>query len=146
MAYKGYFKPINPQKYRGNPQNIVYRSRWEFVFMRFLDKETNVLEWSSEEMFIPYKCRTDNKWHRYFPDFKVRVKNKDGKIVTQVIEIKPKHQTVPPARPPRKTKRFINEALTYAKNRSKWDYAQEWCKDRGYEFVIMTERELGLRF
>ena len=113
--------------------------------MSFLDREPTVVEWSSEEFFIPYRCRTDNKIHRYFPDFKIKWRKKDGKSVVQVVEIKPKSQTVPPNKPPRMNKRYLNEALTYAKNKSKWEYAEEWCKDRGYEFVIMTEKELGLR-
>lgn len=146
MAYKGLFKPRNPHKYRGDPTNIVYRSRWESRFMSFLDDEKDVLEWSSEEFFIPYRCRTDNRIHRYFPDFKVRMKNNKGQTVTKIIEIKPLKQCFAPVKPKRLTKRYLNEALTYAKNKSKWEHAEEWCKNRGYEFVIMTEKELGLRF
>lgn len=146
MAYKGKFKPLNPRKYKGDHNNIIYRSRWEARYMSFLDRATDVLEWSSEEFFIPYRCKTDNKWHRYFPDFKVKIKKADGKIVTQVIEIKPRGQTVRPNKPPRMTRRYINEAYAYAKNTSKWEYAREWCADRGYEFKILTEKELGLRF
>jgi hypothetical protein len=114
--------------------------------MSFLDRESSVIEWSSEEFFIPYKCKTDNRMHRYFPDFKVKWKRKNGTTHTQVIEIKPYKQTQKPDKAPRMTKRYINEALTYAKNKSKWQYAEEWCKNRGYEFVILTERELGLKF
>jgi hypothetical protein len=112
--------------------------------MSFLDRDKDVLEWSSEEFFIPYRCRTDNKIHRYFPDFKIKIRQKGGKIVTQVIEIKPHGQTIRPKKPPRMTKRYLNEALTYAKNKSKWEAAEEWCKNRGYEWVIMTEKQLGL--
>jgi hypothetical protein len=118
--------------------------------MSFLDRATDVIEWSSEEFFIPYVCRTDKKWHRYFPDFKVKWKRKDGTSVTQVIEIKPRGQVGRPVKPTKVTRtsqrRYLTECMTYAKNRSKWDYAEEWCKDRGYEFVILTEKELGLRF
>lgn len=114
--------------------------------MSFLDKSSDIIEWSSEEFFIPYKCRTDNKVHRYFPDFKVKWKTKTGKTRVQVIEIKPYKQTMAPDRPPRMTKRYLNEAMTWAKNKSKWEYAREWCADRGYEFVILTEKELGIRF
>jgi hypothetical protein len=145
MAHKGFFKPLNPKKYAGNPSNIVYRSRWEFVFMRFCDKNSDVLEWSSEEFFVPYRCRTDGRIHRYFPDFKVKIITPKG-IKTQVIEIKPYKEVYPPKKPPRMTKRYMTEALTYAKNKSKWEYAEEWCKNRGYEFKIITEKELGLKF
>jgi hypothetical protein len=145
MAYKGVFKPLNPQKYRGNVSNIIYRSRWEQRFMSFLDRDSGVLEWSSEELWIPYRCKTDGKVHRYFPDFKVKLKTKTG-VKTQIIEIKPRGQCSRPVKPPRITKRYLNEAYAYAKNTSKWEHARKWCKDRGYDFVIITEKELGLRF
>lgn len=146
MAYRGLFRPINPQKYRGDHNNIVYRSRWEMRFMNFLDCNSDVLEWSSEELFIPYRCRTDGKVHRYFPDFKIKIKKKGGGIETLVIEIKPFSQTQRPVKPPRMTKRYLNEAITYAKNRSKWEACEEWCKNRKYVFKIMTEKELNLKF
>jgi carbohydrate-selective porin OprB len=113
--------------------------------MSFLDKNSDVLEWSSEEFFIPYRCRTDGRIHRYFPDFKVKIQTLKG-IKTQVIEIKPYKEVYPPKKPPRMTKRYMTEALTYAKNKSKWEYAEEWCKNRGYDFKIITEKELGLKF
>lgn len=147
MAYKGLFKPLNPSKYKGDVTNIVFRSRWELRFMSFLDSQPDVIEWSSEEFFIPYKCKTDGKYHRYFPDFKIKWRSKDKRApIVQVIEIKPKKQTVAPQRPAKITKRYVNEAMTYAKNKSKWAYAEEWCKSRGYEFKIITEKELNLRF
>lgn len=146
MAYKGRFVPINPQKYKGDVNNIIYRSRWELKFMMFCDSTPEIIEYSSEEFFIPYRCRTDNKIHRYFPDFKIKWKNKSGKIIVQVIEIKPDGQCRPPVKPKKKTKRYITEAMTYAKNISKWEYAKEWCDDRGYEFKIMTEKDLGILF
>jgi len=146
VAYKGQFKPKNPQKYRGDSKNIIYRSRWEERFMRFCDNNSAVLEWSSEEFFIPYRCRTDNRIHRYFPDFKIRVKDDKGNVVTKVIEIKPRKECFAPVKPARMIKRYLTEALTYAKNKSKWEHAEEWCSNRGYEFVIMTEKELGIKF
>jgi hypothetical protein len=146
MAYKGLFKPINPHKYRGDVNNIVYRSRWESRFMSFCDTNPDIVEWSSEEFFIPYRCKTDGRIHRYFPDFKVKWRKKDGTTVIQVVEIKPHHQTIPPSKPPRMSKRYLNEAMTYAKNKSKWEYAREWCANRNYQFLILTEKSLGLRF
>jgi hypothetical protein len=146
VAYKGQFRPVNKHKYKGDVNNIIYRSRWEFVFMKFCDKTPEIIEWSSEEFFIPYRCRTDGKIHRYFPDFKIKWQKPGGKTIVQVIEIKPKGQTEPPKKPPRMTKRYLNEAMTYAKNKSKWEACREYCKNRGYDFKIMTEKELGLRF
>jgi hypothetical protein len=148
MSYKGIFKPKNPSKYRGNPTNIVYRSRWELVVMERFDRDKNVLWWSSEELSIPYKCPTDNRIHRYFPDFLVRVRDKLGKEKTMLIEVKPKAQTQPPAikEGRARNRRYINEVMTWGKNSAKWKAAREWCADRKIDFVILTEQELGLKF
>lgn len=146
-TYKGYFKPLHPQKYKGDPTNIVYRSRWEFVYMARLDKDPNVVWWQSEEMIIPYVSPTDKKVHRYFPDFVVRRKEGNG-FKTEVIEIKPDFQTKPPilTENKRKSKKYINEVITWGINSAKWKYAKEYCEDRGYKFLILTEKELGLPF
>ncbi len=138
------YKPIHPEKYRGDVSEIWSRSSWEFRFMRWCDHNPNILEWSSEETVIPYICKTDHKRHRYFVDFLIKVRTKDGKIKTFLVEVKPKKQTMPPAKPKKKTKRYLEEVMTYAKNVSKWQYAQQYCKDRGYEFKIITEDDLGL--
>ena len=96
MSYKGLFKPTNPYKYKGNPLNIVYRSRWELKFMAYLDAHEDIIKWSSEELIIPYRSPIDNKIHRYFPDFVVKKRNRDGVIETVIIEIKPAKETVAP--------------------------------------------------
>jgi len=105
MSYKGKYKPTNPQKYKGNPTNIIYRSLWERKFMRYCDLNENVNQWQSEEFWIPYRSPLDNRIHRYFPDFFVKYKDKDGKTRTVVIEIKPKKEVKMPERnPKRRTK------------------------------------------
>lgn len=144
-TYKGYFKPKNPNKYIGDHENIIYRSRWESKFMLYLDNHPDVLKWCSEEFFIPYLSPKDNEIHRYFPDFFVK-KQKDGVIETLVIEIKPKAQTMPPKMNGKQTKRMITEAMTYAVNEAKWKAAKEFCADRKYKFIILTEHELGIKF
>lgn len=111
--------------------------------MNWCDANSAVIEWSSETTVIPYVCPTDNRMHRYFIDFKIKVKTKDG-IKTYLVEIKPEKQTMPPATPKRKTKQYIHEVMTWGKNEAKWRYAKEYCKDRGYEFIILTERHLGV--
>ncbi len=142
---KSKYKPINPSKYKGNSTNIICRSSWERKFCVWCDHTKSVIEWQSEEFFIPYKNPIDGKIHRYFPDFLIRVKNKNNIIETWVIEIKPMNQTKQPKKQKRLTKRYINEVKTYAINRYKWDYAIEWCKDRNYKFIIFTERELNIQ-
>jgi hypothetical protein len=145
MSYKGKYKPSYPEKYKGDPTNIIYRSLWERKFCVYCDLNENILEWSSEEKCIPYRSPLDGKIHRYFPDFLIKVKESDGSIKKYMIEIKPKKQTVPPPKPQRQTKRYISEVYEYAKNQSKWEAAREWCADRGYEFKILTESELGIK-
>jgi len=146
MSYKGYFKPKNPAKYKGNPTNIIYRSSWELKLMDYLDKHPDVIQWSSEEFCIPYRSPVDNRIHRYFPDFCVRKKNKDGVIETVVIEVKPKSQTQEPKKPAKVNKRYINEVFTWGINSAKWKAAQEFCADRNWTFQIFTEQELKITF
>ena len=146
MAYKGYFKPRNPQKYRGDPTNIIYRSRWELKFMSYLDTHPKVLEWSSEEIVIPYRSPVDNRIHRYFPDFFVKKINSAGLTESAIIEIKPAVQTRPPEKPARVTKRYINEVFTWGVNEAKWKAAQDFCADRKWTFHVFTEKELGIDF
>ena len=110
--------------------------------MSYLDTNLNVLEWSSEEIVITYISPVDNRYHRYFPDFLVKTKRKDGSIITQILEIKPKYQTFEPERRDTKrtpTKQFINEVMTWGVNSAKWEAAKEYCLDRGWEFKILTE-------
>ena len=145
MSYKGKYKPSYPNKYNGDPTNIIYRSLWERKFCVYCDLNENVLEWSSEEKCVPYRSPIDNRIHRYFPDFLIKVKEENGSIKKYMIEIKPKRQTVPPPKPKRQTKGYISEAYEYAKNQAKWAAAREWCADRGYEFKILTENDLGIK-
>jgi hypothetical protein len=142
MSYKGKYKPSFPQKYKGDATNIIYRSLWERKFCVYCDLNENIIEWASEEKCIPYRSPIDGKIHRYFPDFLIKVKESNGTIKKYMIEIKPKKQTLPPIKPQRQTKRYISEVYEYAKNQSKWEAAREWCADRGYEFKVITEKEL----
>ena len=144
MAYRGKYYPSHPKKYKGDPTNIIYRSLWERKFMVYCDKNTNILEWASEEIAIPYRSPIDNRVHRYFPDFYMKVKEVNGKIKRYVIEVKPAKQTKPPTKPKRQTKGYIREAYEYAKNQAKWKRAREFCADRMWEFKVVTEKELGI--
>ena len=144
MSYKGKYYPSFPRKYKGDPTNIIYRSLWERKFMVYCDKNDNILEWASEEIAIPYRSPVDNRVHRYFPDFYMKVKERGGKIKRYVIEVKPAKQTKPPVKPKRQTKGYIREAYEYAKNQAKWKMAREFCADRQWEFKLVTEKELGI--
>lgn len=144
MAYSGRFIPKNPQKYVGDANNIIYRSSWECKVMSWLDRNNDVISWASEELIIPYVSPVDKRVHRYFPDFLVKVKTKDGKIKTMLLEIKPKKQTVPPEPRKRVTKQYVTEVATWGINQAKWKAAEEYCLDRHWEFKIITEDHLGL--
>jgi len=110
--------------------------------MQYCDDNTNILEWGSEEIIIPYISPVDNKVHRYFPDFYIKYRNTKGEVLHEIIEVKPKKQTKPPKEPKRKTKRYINEVATYLVNQAKFKAANEYCKDRKFKFRILTEDHL----
>lgn len=136
----GKYKVKNQSKYIGDISDVVYRSSWELALMIFLDKHESVVSWSSESIAIPYVSKVDGKNHRYFPDFIIHFKN--GKKF--IVEIKPKHETQQPKEPKdaRGKKRYIKEAMTYSKNISKWEAADEFARNSGAEFVVWTEDNL----
>ena len=144
-SIKSKYRPSFPKKYKGDPNNIICRSSWERKFCHWCDLNENILEWGSEEFFIPYLSPVDNRVHRYYPDFIIKVKENTGKIKTYVIEVKPAKQTIPPKKKSRVTKSFLYEAQTYAVNQAKWKAAEEWCADRLLEFKVITEKELGIK-
>ena len=142
MSYKGKYQPSYPRKYKGNPTNIVYRSLWERKFMVYCDNNQRILEWGSEEMYVWYRSPIDNKPHRYYPDFFMKVRQSNGTYKKFLIEIKPKAQTRKPKKPLRITKTYRNALLTYERNRRKWSTAYAWCHKRNMKFVILTEDTL----
>ena len=144
MAYKGKFRPSNTKKYRGNPSNIIYRSLWERKFMVYCDLNENILEWGSEEIVIPYRSPLDSRVHRYFPDFYIKVREKNGSVQRYIIEIKPKRQCKEPKVQKEKTKKYIYEVTEYAKNQAKWKAAEDYCEDRKWQFKVLTEDDLGI--
>jgi len=144
MSYKGKFRPKNRKKYKGNASDIVYRSLWELKFMNYCDKSKDIITWSSEEIIIPYKSPVDNRSHRYFPDFYIKYKDARGKILEKVIEVKPAKEVREPKIQKTRTKKYVTEVMKYAVNHAKWEAAEDFCKDRRWEFQILTEKELGV--
>lgn len=141
---QGQFKPANPSKYKGDPTKIFYRSSWELKFMLNVDKDPTILEWSSEEVIVPYRSPIDNKIHRYFADFVVK-KKIGNKITTVMVEIKPEAQSKPPKKPSRQTNKYIREVLTFGVNQAKWEAARQYCNKKGWEFEVLGETALGIR-
>ena len=136
MRYKGFFRPRNISKYKGDHRKIIYRSKLELIFMKYCDGKDNVLKWSSEEIVIPYRSPIDGKVHRYFPDF--WVKTTQGETL---IEIKPKIQTKHPKLKSNK-RRYIREVRTWGVNEAKWNAAIAYCENRGWNWKILTEVDL----
>jgi hypothetical protein len=150
MSYKGRFKPKNPEKYKGDPTKIIYRSLWELKVFRFCDMHPDVIWWQSEEVVVPYLSPIDRKMHRYFPDLVLKKHVGDNKYQILMIEIKPQKQTKPPdiarknSTPTgRVSRRYINEVKTYGVNEAKWKAAEQYCKERGWIFQLMTEAHIG---
>lgn len=111
--------------------------------MQYCDRRENILEWGSEEFFIPYFDPTTNKVRKYFPDFYLKIEDKNKTVKKYIVEVKPKRQTIKPEKTNRKKqKTYLNEVLTYEKNKAKWAAAREWCADRRLEFEIITEENL----
>lgn len=136
-TYSGKYKVLNKEKYRGDHTNVIYRSHWEMLCFKWCDSQPSVKEWSSEEVIIPYYYDVDKKYHRYFPDLKIKFT--DGTVI--LVEIKPDKETRPP-KVRRKTKQYITEGLTYVKNMNKWEAAKSYAGDRGWKFEIWTEKTL----
>ena len=129
MSYKGKFIPSNRKKYRGDINNIIYRSLWERKFMVHCDTKPEIIEWGSEEIIIPY-----------FPDFYIKTNNGDKFM----IEIKPKKFTKPPRATKRVTKAFLHETKEWARNCAKWTAAKAVCDRQGWKFLIFTEDHLNM--
>lgn len=128
--------PIFPKKYTGS-YPIYYRSSWEKKFMRMLDHNPDILQWSSESVVIPYYDKISERFKRYFPDF--YIKTKDG--TKWIVEIKPEKETKLPSKKGRK-KNLIYQQLTYERNQAKWKAAIKFCDKLGFKFKILTERNL----
>lgn len=140
-TYKGKFTPKHPEKYIGDSNNIIFRSLWEKSFLNYLDSNASVVRYSSEEIVIPYLNPLDKKIHRYYPDMYVELKDREGNINIRLIEIKPYKQTQKPEGK-RRTKALYEEEITYIINQTKWEFARKFCEQKGWQFQVLTEREL----
>lgn len=139
-TYKGFFTPVNSDKYKGDPSQIVYRSSWELTFMSYVDKHPDIKKWASEEIIIPYISPLDQRIHRYYPDFWIEKNNSE----IWLIEIKPKKQCSPPIikESKRKNSRYLKETMTFMINQAKWKATREFCNKKNWKFYVMTEEDL----
>jgi len=132
---QGVYKVENTQKYVGN-SSPRYRSGWELAFMRFCDSNDNILQWASESIVIPYRHPLTGKISNYIPDFLVTYRTKNNKTFAEVIEIKPKKQSVIEGKMSERDRAVV--AVNYAK----WDSAQKWCQRQGLVFRVITEDDI----
>ena len=142
-TYKGKYRPKFPKKYKGNYNNIIYRSLWERKCMVYFDTNPKIISWSSEEIVIPYFDSVTKTRRRYYPDFLISVIDKTGEKRTHLIEVKPSKHLQPPV--PKKGKRrstLLQEAKAYYMNMDKFEAAEAWCKKKEIKFSIWTEKEL----
>ena len=139
MRYQGKYRVSFPRKYKGDASNVIYRSSWEYKFMKWCDITPSIEEWGSEEIIIPYTSPVDGRRHRYFPDFYVKIARKK-----YLVEVKPFKQTKEPSKPTsgRITRRYMTEVKTFAVNNAKWQAAEEVYHERGWCFKILTEKEI----
>lgn len=139
---QGLFTPRNPEKYVGDVTKIRYMSSWELELHEFFDNNRTILRWSSESIAIPYIKPTDGRIHRYYPDYWIEYVNKDGVIVREIIECKPRSQTRKPRKQRGTGRTSLYETIQYAVNAAKWSAAIEWCKHHGFTFRVVTERSI----
>lgn len=141
---QGYFTPKNPDRYIG-PTPIIYRSSWERKFMIMCDTKDNVVKWSSEPVEIKYIYSYDKREHKYYPDFYMKTKTKEG-FEEFLVEIKPEAQIRKPSPPTKKSKKALASykflAEQFIKNRDKYAYAKQWAENRGWRFIVLTEKTL----
>ena len=142
MAYKSKYKPENPTKYIGNPNNIICRSLWERKMCKYLDRNKNVIKWASEELSIAYRSPIDKKLHKYYPDFIAEIKENGNSVQTYLIEVKPDKQTKPPIKKKKITKTYHMNMRTFLVNEAKWEAAEKFCSDNDWKFTILTEKQL----
>jgi hypothetical protein len=133
---QGIYTPKNPEKYVGK-HAPKYRSGWEMTFMTFCDSNKNVLYWASEAIKLPYRSPLDGKIHQYIPDFFVVYQNKRGQQIAEMVEIKPKKQSLIESRTA-----SARDRLVVAVNHAKWAAAMAYCKAQGYTFRVITEDDL----
>jgi hypothetical protein len=133
---QGIFTPKNPEKYIGK-NKPRYRSGWEMTFMIFCDSNKNVISWASESISIPYKHPLTGKNTIYIPDFFVLYEDKFGRKKAEVVEIKPKKQSLIESKVAN-----IKDRMTVAVNHAKWEAAMAYCKRAGLTFRVITEDDL----
>ena len=133
---QGKYNLKHPDKYVGR-KTPTYRSSWEFAFMRFCDENPAVQTWASEAVKIPYKNPLTGRHTIYVPDFFIQYKDKKGKNMVELIEIKPDSQAFKESL----GKNKHNQAA-YVMNMAKWEAANAYAKQNKIRFRVLSEEQL----
>ena len=129
---QGKFSLKNPEKYVGT-KTPTYRSSWEWTFMKTCDEHPSIHQWASESIKIPYRDPTTGKQTIYVPDFLIQYRNRNNQVITELIEIKPKKQSLI------ESKASDRDRAIVAVNYAKWDAATKWAKRNGLVFRVINE-------
>jgi hypothetical protein len=133
---QGRFALKNPDKYMGT-KDPLYRSSWEFAFMKFCDESTAIAKWASEAVRIPYRNPLTGRYTIYVPDFFINYVDKGGQTHAEIVEIKPQNQSLK-----EKVGKNLNNQASYILNRAKWEAATVWCRQKGLRFRVINETDI----
>jgi hypothetical protein len=143
---QGYFRPANPDKYIGDPTSVIFRSSWEFKFLKWCDSSPTVLKYASEPVGISYYSPLDKRGHTYYVDFYIETVGPTGEAQKWLIEVKPNKYVSPPKAPERMTNKqtanYVYAAKQYIVNQAKFEAAKDFAAQRGLKFGIITENFL----
>jgi hypothetical protein len=132
---QGTYRIMNPQKYVGT-KSPRYRSSWEFTFMKFCDENDHVMQWASESVSIPYRHPLTGKQTIYVPDFLITYQGSNGRTIAELIEIKPRKQSVIEGKMSERDRAIV--AINY----HKWDAASKWARRQGLTFRVLNEDQI----
>ena len=133
---QGKFTLKNPEKYLGT-KDPLYRSSWEFAFMKFCDESPSIAKWASEAVRIPYRNPLTGRYTIYVPDFFINYVDKGGQTHAEIVEIKPQNQSLR-----EKVGKNLNNQASYILNQAKWEAATAWCRQKGLKFRVINETDI----
>jgi len=133
---QGKFTLKNPEKYLGT-KDPLYRSSWEFAFMKFCDESPSIAKWASEAVRIPYRNPLTGRYTIYVPDFFINYVDKGGQPHAEIVEIKPQNQSLR-----EKVGKNLNNQASYILNQAKWEAATAWCHQKGLKFRVINETDI----
>ncbi|NMC60115.1 MAG: hypothetical protein GYA51_12165 [Candidatus Methanofastidiosa archaeon] len=162
---QGYYRNLkNPEKYIGDPNLIIYRSSWEFSFIKWCDASPSIIKWSSEPIKVPYydrvskleECRklgldpnNPRNWtiKNYNTDFWVLIDKGGERPEKWFIEIKPKDKLTKPKQvsahaPLKEIRRYNNLMKEYLINEAKFAALKDWAEKNQSKFYVFTEDTL----